>query len=641
MKRIINKIFFVVTCMLLSTTSCNFLDVVPDDIPTIDYAFRNRTEAERYLFTCYSGRPDIGGVDTDPAMNGCDETWQRYITIDDGYWYTFENSKLARGEQNSNSPLFDWWDGYWQMIRICNTFLENIDGVHDLTNYERKRWVAEAKFLKAYYHYTLFKMYGPIPIMDVNMPVSSSVEEVQVYREPVDEVVTYISGLFLEAANDLPIASGILEGNEAGRVDQLAALTMRAELLLFAASPLFNGNTDYAALIDNRGVQLFPQEYKEEKWHIAAEACKLAIETCHDQGKDLYDLVDPLVENQHEILKLQTTWRQAICDKWNKELIWGSTKFDCNKMSRKAMAKVVRLGPVQLRDATAEWSPTLKMVEKFYSSNGVPIDEDTQWRDDDWYSDRYKIRPTTSVGDEKYYVKSGERTIYLHYNREPRFYASLGFDKGIYYGCGYYDFDSNVKYTDFLNLQISGLVLGDGYSISGYSVKKMHHFKNAQQYDAVHVEYFPFPILRLSNLYLMYAEALNEAEGPVSDVFYYLDKVRARAGLEGVKKSWLEHSRRPDKPDTKEGLRDIIRQERTVELAFEGKRFWDVRRWKQISVFNESLYGWNIRGETPEEFYNLTQLPRETLNFTVKDYFWPIRDGHLYVNKNLVQNYGW
>lgn len=636
-----NKYILIIIILFSNIVSCDFLDIVPDNIATIDYAFRNRTEAEKYLYTCYSGRPNIGSIDGDPAMNGCDESWQRYI-IAEGGWPTFLNSRIARGEQNADNPLYEWFGIRWKDIRRCNIFLENIDKVHDMTEYEKARWIGEVKFLKAYYHYVLFKLYGPIPIMDVNIPVSASVEKIQVYREPVDKVVQYIADLMLEASEDLPDASEIIEGTEAGRVDKLVALTMRAEVLLFAASPLFNGNTDYASLIDNRGVQLFPQEYDENKWKVAADACKEAIDACHEQGKALYDEVASETMNQHEIFQLQTTYRQAICDRWNKELIWGNTKNDHRYLAQYTTPRIVRLNADMLNHCMSEIAPTLKIVDRYYSSNGVPIEEDKDWQNSGWYQDRYKIREQASTGDEKYYVKEGEKTVYLHYNREPRFYASVGFDKGIYFGSGYYNFPSNVKYCDFLNKGHSGYQGGSGYSISGYAIKKLHHFKNVQQYSLTSdPEYFPFPILRLADLYLMYAEALNEVEGPNEEVFSYLDQVRARAGLEGVKQSWQKYSSNPGKPDTKDGLRKIIQQERTIELAFEGKRFWDIRRWKQISVLNEPVQGWNIMGETTEDFYNITTLSKDKPDFTVKDYLWPIKESDLLVNKNLVQNYGW
>jgi starch-binding outer membrane protein, SusD/RagB family len=629
--------------MILGFGSCNYLDIVPDNVATIDFSFRNRTAAEKYLFTCYSYRPPIGSVNLDPAMNGSDETWLFY-----GINAPWPNTRIQRGFQSLTSPILNFWGGensgkaLWRGIRDCNIFLENIDKVLDLPDYEKMRWVAEVKFLKAYYHYYLFKAYGPIPIIDTNLPISAGVEDVQVFREPVDKVVSYIADLMKEAAQDLPNADEVVEGIEAGRVDKLAALTMRAEVLLFAASPLFNGNTDYASLIDKKGVALFPQTYDANKWKVAADACKEAIDICHIQKKSLYNVVDPLVMTAPEAFKLQTTYRQTICDRWNSELIWGSTNYDCTYLSRQAQAKILRLNAELSNQVFTEWAPTIKMVEKYYSQNGVPIEEDVNWQGNSWYDNRYKVRPEVSSGDEIYYVQKDQNTAYLHYNREPRFYASLGFDKGVYFGNGYYAFPSTVKFADFFNKGVSGRVSSAGnFSITGYSVKKMHSFKNAQTASSTSVEYFPFPILRLADLYLMYAEALNEYSGPNPEIFTYLDLIRARAGLKGVKESWSQYSLKPNKPDTKDGLRQIIHQERTIELAFEGKRFWDIRRWKAIDELNDQPRGWNIAGETTEDFYNIVFVAQVPTRFTVKDYFWPIKEADLTVNKNLVQNYGW
>ena len=153
--------------------------------------------------------------------------------------------EIGRGEQNNNDPYQNFWDGgnggtnLWVAIRDCNIFLENINKPLDLQNYERTRWIAEVKFLKAYYHYYLFMLYGPIPIMDTNIAVDASQDEVRRYREPVDDVVAYISNLLDEAYKDLP--SKITDpGQEMGRITQPIAKAVKAQLLLLAASPLFN-----------------------------------------------------------------------------------------------------------------------------------------------------------------------------------------------------------------------------------------------------------------------------------------------------------------------------------------------------------------------------------------------------------------
>src|SRR3546814_15685696 len=104
--------------------------------------------------------------------------------------------------------------------------------------------------------------------------------------------------------------------------------------------------------------------------------------------------------------------------------------------------------------------------------------------------------------------------------------------------------------------------------------------------------------MRLPGLYLLYAEALNELNGPSETVYQYIDMVRARAGLKGVVESWKEYANNPDKPGSKEGLREIIHRERRIELSFEGQAGWDLRRWKELmDVLTDPVQGWDIYQE--------------------------------------------
>ena len=147
-------------------------------------------------------------------------------------------------------------------------------------------------------------------------------------------------------------------------------------------------------------------------------------------------------------------------------------------------------------------------------------------------------------------------------------------------------------------------------------------------------------MLRLGDLYLLYAEAMNEVNGPSPEVFQYLDLIRAKGGLPGVKESWSNFSRNPSKFSKKEGLREIIRRERSIEMAREGERFWDLRRWKDAPLeLNKPITGWDVDQEKAEDYYREKVLFNQT--FSLKDYFWPIREHDLIVNKNLVQNPGW
>jgi hypothetical protein len=156
---------------------------------------------------------------------------------------------------------------------------------------------------------------------------------------------------------------------------------------------------------------------------------------------------------------------------------------------------------------------------------------------------------------------------------------------------------------------------------------------------------YAFPIIRLADLYLLYAEALNECkELPDDEVYEYVQLVRDKAGLDkgtgSLTATWATYSNNPSKPTTKAGMRDIIRRERMIELAFEGQRFYDLRRWRlAMEYLNKPIRGWNVSEKEELGYYQVTYIA--TRKFMLRDYFWPIRTDDLYRNDKLVQSPQW
>jgi len=485
-------------------------------------------------------------------------------------------------------------------------------------------------------------MYGPIPLIRENIPVSASTDEVRsIYREPFDDCVDYIVGLIDEAAPDL-WASVRDRNTELGRITRTIALSVKAELLVMAASPLFNGNADFIDLIDNRNVRLFKSEEDPKKWERAANACKEAIELCESEGIRLYEF-QSFNYQLSDSTKRVMSCRHVVMDRWNSELIWANPRVSNTDFHQYTTMPFFTIAEAAFGSGRGVIGPTLRMVELFYSNRGVPINEDNQYD----YDNRYKT--AFAPEDHKFYIQTGFETAKLHFNREPRFYASLGFDGGVWFGNGrYVDIGKGTSSETSWILQTkkgqaSGNYSGLRYSITGYYSKKSGHFESTRSQTSTTRNFVEttFPIMRLADLYLLYAEALNESlEAPNAEVYHYIDEVRKRAGLEKVVDSWNKYSRLSTRPSTKDGMRAIIRQERMIELAFEGKRFWDIRRWKTASeLLNQPIKGWNINGTTTADYYNVVTI--ETPSFTSKEYLWPIRVSELRVNKNLIQNPGW
>ncbi|MCR8560140.1 RagB/SusD family nutrient uptake outer membrane protein [Mucilaginibacter sp. BJC16-A38] len=614
---------------LAALSSCKkFLDVVPDNVATIDNAFTMRTQAMKFLFTCYSFMPRNGQLGDDPAMVGGDELWEipeRGAYLD-----------MAKGFQSKVGPLGDRWASMYQAIRDCNIFLENIGKVPDMQETERRRWISEVKFLKAYYHFNLVRMYGPIPMIKTNLPISADVNQVKVVRDPVDSCFSYIVQLLDEAAHGLP-ATIISPATEAGRITQPIALSLKAKVLVTAASPLFNGNTDESGLKNLNGTPLFNTTYSKVKWDSAATACKRAIDACESAGIKLY-VYNPAFQQYTltDTIKTQLSIRNAVTEKWNSEIIWANTQSYTGDLQRLISSwwDPLYLDGVITR---GELSPPLKIAEMFYTQNGVPINEDKTWD----YTGRYSLR--TAGDSDKLYIRKGYTTVGLHFNREPRFYADLGFDGGVYYGQGRYD---DKSYMDLFYLegkfkQRNGEGKYGFNTVTGYNLKKLISFQNtinsSNDYSVVD---YPYPLMRLSDLYLLYSEALNESAGPSPEVYKYIDLVRKRAGLGTVASSWTNYSTNPAKFRNQDGMRDIIHQERLIELAFESQRLWDLRRWKESAKeLNNPIKGWDLSQTTSISYYRITVLYNQT--FGSKDYFWPIAEDNMTANRNLVQNLGW
>ena len=641
------KKYITIVFVIIMSSCSDYLDIVPDNLASIDIVFNNRATAEQFLSTCYSYVPEHAQIEQNFAMLAGDEVW--YYTENDFYVNNVTSFRLAKGLQNATDPYMNYWEGgrgafnMFVAIRDCNIFLENLTDIPGLTLNEKNRWIAEVKTLKAFYHFWLLRMYGPIPITDVNIPVDASPKETQVKRDPVDDVVNYIVELLDEV-----IASNALFENisfintDYGRLTLPAAKAIKAKVLMLSASPLFNGNSDFAGFVDTDGNNLINQSYDAQKWVAAEEACLDAIQTAEASGHKLYTFTDLLpIGEINDVVRTELTQRATITDRFNEEQIWGVDRSWTGDLQAWCQPRWTSEHSSLFNFAKKSHAPTLNMVEDYYTINGVPINEDSTWD----YNERYDVVSVSDqiADDHKYYIESDVTTAKLHTYREPRFYATVGFDGGKWFSLESDDLE-DLPYINAKAGQISGKVGFEIYSITGYFTKKLVNYENVITVNNAAVIGYTFPIIRLSDLYLMHAEAANEVKGaPDAEVYEYIQKVRHKAGLDvgsDLVTTWAMHSNIPNKPTTKEGMRDIIRQERRIELSFEGQRYWDLRRMKLAGdYFSRPIRGWNINGSDTEGFYQVKDIFFR--DFLIKDYLWPISQNEILRNPNLVQSPGW
>lgn len=634
------------TCLFACPACNNYLDIVPDDgLATLESAFSMRSTAIRYLYTCYGFLTSEGNVDLDPGYMTGDEFWSIYDLRESSSYWSGTLFNIARGFQNAGNPYGNDWAGIYEGIRCCNILIEQIGTVPDLPEWEKRQWTAEAKFLKAWYHFHLMRKWGPVPLIKENLPIDANVDQVRVYRDPIDECFDYVIQLLDEAIPDLPMT--VQTRDELGRITRPIAAAVKARIMVFAASPLFNNNSDQATLIDKNGRKLFktdktPEEEKA-RWDSAVVACGDAIRLCAEVNMELYRHQSRV--SLSDTINRELDLRNAITEKWNDEIIWTNTHTSLDANRRLQQLASPNLQWDQYPDMPALYNqiqPPLKIAELFYTNHGIPIENDPEWSN----IDRYDLR----VGDntERWYIRKEYTTVELNFNREPRFYAWMGFDGGIWYGQKAEVNDPLPGDLFWIACRAGGAQQKKGYDwgpVTGYYLKKVVHYESRQTsatgYSAVT---YPWPMLRLADLFLLYAEAINESEGPdgthSDEMFQYLDAIRSRAGLPGVKEAWDEYSNNPGKYVTQAGMRQIIHRERLIELAFEGQRFWDLRRWKEAPAeYEKGIYGFKVTASKPEDYYQKILLAEQ--KFALKDYFWPIQTSLIEQNPNLVQNIGW
>ena len=187
----------IVLALLGVVTSCDYLDVVPEKMGTIEYAFRDRRSALQYLATCYHYLPSLGDESSSVGRSCGTEVTTYYRNRENGVRITLEGNSI-------NSPRLAYWTGdnggvnLYRGLRCCNTFLENVDLIRDLSISERRRWVAEVKFLKAYYHWMLIQHYGPIVLVKENLSMDAGTEVVRAFRSPINECIDYVLELLDE-----------------------------------------------------------------------------------------------------------------------------------------------------------------------------------------------------------------------------------------------------------------------------------------------------------------------------------------------------------------------------------------------------------------------------------------------------------
>lgn len=603
-------------------SSCeDYLDQNTDELNTIDKVFVSRTETIKWRNGIFndnaSANDDHWYIQT---LHSCDQI--PFFWCDDDA-INLLNSSLSNILKGQMSPDYANPAGrnlmlmYYKGIRHANLFLENVDRCDELFEKEKGRYIAEARFMRAMFHFWLLRLYGPIPIQETSVEVTADTRNFK--RNTLEECVTWICQELDYAANNglTTKEDQIKNSDELGFPTVGAALAMKARLLLMVASPLYNGNSQYANWKNNDGTPLLYTSYSKERWKDAADAAKVVMDM------NLYSLKQPEIEDGAEkpdFMDIVDNYR-SVTTVWNDEIIWGhpnTTQWWCKNAI-----------PGAWYGWSGRHSVTLDLVNSFRMADGTKAPDV-----DEWFANK-QFSKEDGNGTKA-------NTFWMFLDREPRFYASLHFpNQYLSYAYPTTTEDKKWKYVDFWYEGESGNKYNTGdKNSSGFSVRKNipmnHQSDKATSSDTWNLK-IPFPEIRYAEILLIYCEAMNEYSGADAatrgQILPYLNQIRTRSGLPALEVNDVA---------TQEAMREAIREERRIEFVFEANRFFDVRRWfiahGPDGVMNQSAYGLDMsqgKNATDPAFFTKTKLQDRI--FRLEHYFLPIPASEVKFNTELVQ----
>ncbi len=608
--KLFSRIILLLGIVIVATfSSCNFLDVDTyfEDTFRQDSIFHSQKNAEGYLWNTPKDFPDPGAIWGNswyPGQMASDEITARWRTGE------FPGILFTVGEINErNLSSFNIWPGMYRIIRRCNTMLAEVDNVGDMSTRDKQLYKGYVHFMRGYAYYHLLMNWGPCLILGDDVLLSS--EPASAYdkeRSTYDESVEYICNEFSMAAQVLP-TSAQQSISYYQRPTKGAALALIARLRLYHASPLFNGGDAARRSFGtwkrkSDGTYYVNQSYDAKRWAIAAAAAKAVIDmglydlhTVEADPRNPYPLADNVPTDNYPngaggidpYYSFSHMFNGEGILQTNKEFIWATESNNVYNYTRHSF-------PVYF-GGWGGMSVPQRVVDAFLMADGRTIhDASVEYP--------YENDLTQTIGGSgrnlgSYVLRGNVPKMYD--NREPRFYASIGFP-GSYWPMNSASQDATYSKKQFwFSKEDNSGITGAGnnindYCVSGYVPVKFIHPDDSWANGKGNVKSAfvtrpkPFPIIRYAEILLEYAEALNNVEGSVTvesldetgnpttvtvtrdiqEIARHFNKIRYRAGLPGATDAQLA---------SKEEFQKVVMNERQIELFNEGYRYFDTRRW--------------------------------------------------------------
>ena len=668
------KICIFLFCVLAATACDSFFDINLKDQATLEDTMSRSATVKRYLAHLYSYIPREEAIRNyeGGTVLRADESLvakSQYET----YWYKVRRGEYGSDNSNSDSNA-NYWSRYYIAINECTTFLDNVDLDREDAPELVQQMKGEARFLRAFYYFILLRQYGPVIIWG-DQAADQGVQAETLDRNTVDENFDFILSELdkaIELLSDEAAFSdiGLSLASSKGRATKGAAMALKSRVLLYAASPLYNGQNGtgmYDGLQNHRGERLFPA-YDPAKWDAVATASKAVI----DLGR--YELTRSETPGQSDLQNAAASYQTVWFQGWdtNREIIWGwwyrswgdeSLGNGCDiAFAAPAGGKIALAGysltspSLKLVDAYPMWETGRYPVLGYYKTNGMldysrPIvDEASGYRAEGWtegYQQTVDVDPSWAKP-----FKAHNSTV----GRDGRYYANF-VPNGFWWPSATTNSGGPVRFTCYNSGEATAPYSAtDACNRVGYVWRRLYKAGNplknlTADYQSVR---YVYPAFRLAEQYLIYAEACNEKTArDAAQAIWAVDQVRARVGLNGLRAAYPDIDfDNADGVSTvagvtrtgKEWLRWIILQERLCEFAFENQRHYDMtRRLMALEEYNIENWTLHVTADNYEDSYRRVSddyIGGRSL-FQQRDYLFPFGSAQIAEMTNYTQNPGW